>query len=144
MGGEHPLASLPFGFQGAFSAHVWSGRSPDFEKRNMWSGQGPASSLKDPAPVFEFWSTGNESPIALPHSWEVGVGEPLPPASPLSWWCFKNWLVGLVAKLCPTLATPWTVARQAPLSVGFPRQENWSRFLLQGIFLTQGSNPSKA
>ena len=23
-------------------------------------------------------------------------------------------------------ATPWTVAHQAPLSVGFPRQEHWS------------------
>ena len=23
--------------------------------------------------------------------------------------------------------TPWTVARQAPLSMGFPRQEYWSR-----------------
>ena len=34
---------------------------------------------------------------------------------------------GLVAKLCPTLATPWTVAHQAALSVGFPRQEYWSR-----------------
>ena len=22
--------------------------------------------------------------------------------------------------------TPWTVARQAPLSVGFPRQDHWS------------------
>ena len=22
--------------------------------------------------------------------------------------------------------TPWTVAHQAPLSMGFPRQENWS------------------
>ena len=29
----------------------------------------------------------------------------------------------LVAKSCPTLATPCTVARQAPLSMGFPRQE---------------------
>ena len=30
----------------------------------------------------------------------------------------------LVAKLCPTLATPPpTVAHQAPLSMGFPRQE---------------------
>ena len=26
----------------------------------------------------------------------------------------------------PTLATPWTVAHQAPLSIGFPRQEYWS------------------
>ena len=33
----------------------------------------------------------------------------------------------LVDKLCPTLATPWTVACQAPLSMGFPRQEHWSR-----------------
>ena len=33
---------------------------------------------------------------------------------------------GLVAKLCLTLATPWTVVCQAPLSVGFPRQEYWS------------------
>ena len=33
----------------------------------------------------------------------------------------------LASKLYPTLfATPWTVARQAPLSVGFPRQAYWS------------------
>ena len=31
-----------------------------------------------------------------------------------------------VTKLCPTLATPWTVAHQAPLSMGFSRQEYWS------------------
>ena len=30
---------------------------------------------------------------------------------------------GLVAKLCMTLATPWTVACQAPLFMGFSRQE---------------------
>ena len=33
---------------------------------------------------------------------------------------------GLVTKSCLTLVTPWTVARQAPLSMGFPRQEYWS------------------
>ena len=33
---------------------------------------------------------------------------------------------GLVAKLCPPLATPWTVVCQAPLSMGFSRQEYWS------------------
>ena len=32
----------------------------------------------------------------------------------------------LVAKSCLILATPWTVARQAPLSMGFSRQEYWS------------------
>ena len=44
--------------------------------------------------------------------------------------------------------TPWTVAHQAPVSMGFSRQECWSgkntgvgsHALLQGIFLTQGLN----
>ena len=35
-------------------------------------------------------------------------------------------LVGLVTKSCPTLATPWTGARRAPLPMGFSRQEHWS------------------
>ena len=29
----------------------------------------------------------------------------------------------LVTKSCPTLAIPWTIVRQAPLSMGFPRKE---------------------
>ena len=33
----------------------------------------------------------------------------------------------LVAKSCLTLATPWTVACQASLFMGFSRQEYWSR-----------------
>ena len=33
---------------------------------------------------------------------------------------------GLVPKSCLTLATPWTVACQAPLFRGFSRQEHWS------------------
>ena len=33
---------------------------------------------------------------------------------------------GLVAKSCLTLVTPWTRACQAPLSMGFSRQEYWS------------------
>ena len=33
---------------------------------------------------------------------------------------------GLVAKSCLTLAIPWTVTHQAPLSMGFSRQEYWS------------------
>ena len=32
----------------------------------------------------------------------------------------------MCAQSCPTLATPWTVACQAPLSMGFCRQEYWS------------------
>ena len=39
-------------------------------------------------------------------------------------------------QLCPTLCDPWTVALQAPLSVGFSWQAYWSGLLclLQGIF----------
>ena len=40
-------------------------------------------------------------------------------------------------------STPWTVNRQAPLSMGFSRQEYWNGlpFPSPGIFLIQGSNP---
>ena len=40
-------------------------------------------------------------------------------------------------------ATLWTVGHQAPLSMGYSRQEYWESFhtFLQGIFLAQGSNP---
>ena len=51
--------------------------------------------------------------------------------------------VSLVTKSCPTLATPGTVAHQAPLSMGFSRQENTGvgcHFHLQEIFSTQGLN----
>ena len=33
---------------------------------------------------------------------------------------------GLVTKLCPTLASPWTRACQTPLSMGFSRLDYWS------------------
>ena len=52
--------------------------------------------------------------------------------------CFVSWYSfyflfevcggGLVTMSCPTLATPWTVACQALLSMGFSRQEYWSGF----------------
>jgi len=31
-----------------------------------------------------------------------------------------------VAQLCPTLATPWIAAYQAPPSMGFSRQKYWN------------------
>ena len=45
-----------------------------------------------------------------------------------SMWISHRYTYGLVlvAKLCPTLGTPWTVACQTPLSMGFSRQEYWS------------------
>ena len=49
----------------------------------------------------------------------------------------------LVLSHVQLFVTPWTVAHQAPLSMGFPRQECWSRlpFPSPEIFLTQVSNP---
>ena len=35
-------------------------------------------------------------------------------------------ILSLVTQSCLTPATPWTVAHQAPLSMGFSRQEYWS------------------
>ena len=63
-------------------------------------------------------------------------------------WTFKHDYIFpgyvLIAQLCLTLWTPWTVAHQAPLSVGFSRQEYWSGlpFPSPGIFPTQELNPS--
>ena len=47
------------------------------------------------------------------------------------WWgCRKSrtfiHCCGSVIKSCPTLTTPWTVACQAPLPMGFPGQEYWN------------------
>ena len=41
-------------------------------------------------------------------------------------------------------ATPWTVARQAPLSMGFSRQEYWNGLLFPpaGDFPNPGLNPT--
>ena len=47
-----------------------------------------------------------------------------------------------VAPVVADSATPWTVAPQAPLSMGFFMQEYWSGlpYSLPGIFPTQGSS----
>ena len=50
---------------------------------------------------------------------------------------------GLVAKSCLALATPWTVVCQAPLSMGFSRQEYWSGlpFTSSGDLPNPGTEP---
>ena len=58
--------------------------------------------------------------------------------------CSKGIFLGVVWPLSfvRLFVTPWTVAHQAPLSMGFPAKNTGMgcHFLLQGIFLTQGSN----
>ena len=48
----------------------------------------------------------------------------------------------LITVMSDSFATPWTVAHQAPLSMGLPKQEYWSGlpFTPPGFFPTQGSN----
>ena len=50
---------------------------------------------------------------------------------------------GLVAKLCPTLATQRSAACQGSLSMGFPRQEYWNGLPLPspGDFPNSGTEP---
>ena len=64
----------------------------------------------------------------------------------LIWWFFILIYVYMHAQLLSHVrlfGTPWTVAYQAPLYMGFSQQEYWSgcRLFLQRIFPTQGSNP---
>ena len=66
-----------------------------------------------PSLVFQLFSFQALEKLAKPF--------PLPSIWYIFLWCC------LLAKSCPSLfATPWTVARQAPLSMGFSRQEYWS------------------
>ena len=55
----------------------------------------------------------------------------------------QEYLVKWVLKCVQLFATPWTVACQAPLPWDFSGKNTrvGCHFLLQGIFLTQGSNP---
>ena len=48
--------------------------------------------------------------------------------------CMKVKSESEVTQLCPTLATPWTAAYQAPLSMGFSRQKYWSGVPLPSPF----------
>ena len=55
---------------------------------------------------------------------------------------FPSVLLGIVVAQLLSPVIPWTAAHQASLTMGFSRQEYWSRLplLLQGIFPTQRSN----
>ena len=64
-------------------------------------------------------------PSRLPHPWDspgknTGVG------CHCLLQCMKVKSESEVAQSCPSLATPWTAAHQAPPSMGFSRQKYWS------------------
>ena len=57
----------------------------------------------------------NMMPWSRKNSWRLG---------PTYWW--KRRVKVLVVQLCPVLCNSMDLARQAPLCMGFPRQEYWS------------------
>ena len=59
------------------------------------------------------------------------------------WFFFITGIGGLVTKSYLTLVIPWTVAHQAPLSMGFSRQEYWSGlpFTSPGDLPNSGTEP---
>ena len=104
---------------------------------------------------FSFWRTIYPSLVLKKRGWEVHFLKPCLSESVFIWLIFpggsddnclqcrrKRRKVKLLSHVW-LFVTPWTVAHQAPLSVGFSRQEYWSGlpFPSPGIFLTQGSNP---
>ena len=57
----------------------------------------------------------------------------------------RHWLLLFThSVVSDSLVTPWTVARQVPLSIGFPRQEYWSRLSLPppGDLPNPGTEPA--
>ena len=79
---------------------------------DIWGSTRVRGTVQEPS--FTTWLLFQDSPL----KWE-GSG-PHQSAFCLSGCCC------LVAKSYPSLATPWTVAHQAPLSTGFSRQEYWN------------------
>ena len=71
-------------------------------------------------------------PTRLPHPWDspgknTGVG------CHFLLKCMKVKSQSEVAQSYPTLSDPWTAAYQAPLSMGFSRQEYWSGLPLPSL-----------
>ena len=91
----------------------------------------------------------DESDLGVKTEWALGSSQPglRSPAGHIlveSWGTFPKCMC-VCTLSCNELCDPWTVARQAPLSKEFSRicknTGTGCHFLLQGIFLTQGSNP---
>ena len=109
---------------------------------NAWKWKVKVKSLRRVRLLATPWTAAHQAPPSMGFSrQEHWSGLPLPSPS----WTTREAqnLKVKVTKLCPTLETPWTVACQAPLPVGF---FSWNtgmgyHFLLQGIFLMQESNP---
>ena len=64
-------------------------------------------------------------PTRLPHPWD-SPGKNTRVGCHFLLQCMKVKSQSEVAQLCPTLSNPMVCSPQAPLSMGFSRQEHWS------------------
>ena len=75
--------------------------------------------------MSQLFASGGQSIRGLPSPWDSpGKNTGMGCHFLLQWVKVKS--ESEVAQSCPTLATPWTAAYQAPPSMGFSRQEYWS------------------
>ena len=95
------------------------------------------------------WTAAHQTPLSTGFSWqESWSGLPFPsalhslPFAPGSLSLIQPFLLAHLLSHVWLSAALWTVGCQAPLSMRSPRQDTGAgcHFLLQGIFLTQGSN----
>ena len=134
------------------------GKEKDRKRRRRKVGRGGRRGEgRENQTLCAFWWKNTPLPIVLPNGLEIRLMKPLVPAAnfqeiriqrnmlncTMSMQSAKSspWETlqvkcpsllescgGSVTKSCPILAAPWTVAHQAPLSMGFSRQENWSGY----------------
>ena len=91
--------------------------------------------------LCDLWTVAHQAPPSMGFSrQEYWSGLPLPPprvdlqggvnfchtAQQFSYTCMKKKVKVKLLSRVRLFATPWTVAHQALLSMGFPRQESWS------------------
>src|SRR5574340_913646 len=81
--------------------------------------KGSHSGVSDPQSPLRW------QPTRLPHPWD-SLGKNTGVGRHFLLQCMKVKSESEVAQSCRLLATPWTSAYQAPLSMGFSRQEYWS------------------
>ena len=111
----------------------------------------PAFSLSSFTPIKSLFNSSSISALEWCHvpiwgcwyfSWQSWFQLVIHPVQHFAWCTLhEKWMWS--RSVMPDSLWPWTVAHQAPLSMGFSRQENWSglSFPSQGIFPTQRLNP---
>ena len=115
-----------------FTRPTLAHRNPWFGKRKDRTARNEESLIPEWLPTHMIWIHGQLLKLKLSMAFRNGRSDSQ--VGSLN-------TCSLVIKLCLTLCNP--MACQAPLSMGFSRQEYWSElpFPTPGIFLTQGSNP---